>query len=92
MRKAQGMPLNVIIIAILGLVVLVVLLAIFTGRVSKFGQSSNTCEGVGGTPVSENQCNISDGDIPLGKNYDKITAGQICCRKNPDAQSRTQSR
>lgn len=35
-KKAQGLPLNVIIIAILVLVVLVVLVAIFTGRIALF--------------------------------------------------------
>ncbi len=33
MKKAQGMPVNVIIIAAISLIVLVVLVAIFTGRI-----------------------------------------------------------
>ena len=37
-KKAQGMPINVIIIAAISLIVLVVLVAIFTGRIGLFGQ------------------------------------------------------
>ena len=38
-KKAQGISLNVIIIAAIGLVVLVLLVAIFTGRINIFGQN-----------------------------------------------------
>lgn len=38
MKKAQGLSLNVIIIAALSIVVLVVLVAILTGRISLFSQ------------------------------------------------------
>lgn len=37
-KKGQGMSLNVIIIAALALIVLVVLIAIFTGRISLFNR------------------------------------------------------
>lgn len=37
-KKAQGISINVIIIAAIALIVLVVLVAIFTGRLGKFGQ------------------------------------------------------
>ena len=37
-KKAQGLPLNTIVIAIIVLVVLVVLIAIFTGRIAVFDQ------------------------------------------------------
>ena len=36
MKRGQGLPLNVIIVAIIVLVVLVVLIAIFTGRIAIF--------------------------------------------------------
>ena len=42
-RKSQGMPINVIIIAALALVVLVVLLAIFSGRVRIFSENLQSC-------------------------------------------------
>jgi len=37
-KKAQGLPINVIIVAAIALIVLVVLVAIFTGRLGLFGQ------------------------------------------------------
>ncbi len=45
-RKSQGISINTIIIAALGLAVLVVLFAIFTGRLGKFSigvQETDTC-------------------------------------------------
>ena len=49
-KKGQGLSMNVIIIAAIGLVVMVVLIAIFTGRLGGFGQKlaeeqkGHTCE------------------------------------------------
>ncbi|MCK5283538.1 MAG: hypothetical protein KAK00_09110 [Nanoarchaeota archaeon] len=49
MKKAQGISINTIIIAAIALVVLVVLIAVFTGRMSIFGwelsniQKGNYC-------------------------------------------------
>ncbi len=37
-KKAQGLPINVIIVAAIALIVLVVLVAIFTGRLGIFGR------------------------------------------------------
>jgi len=45
MKKAQGLPLNTIIIAALVLIVLVVLTLIFTGRINMFGKGLDYCEG-----------------------------------------------
>jgi hypothetical protein len=41
-KKAQGLPINVIIVAAIALVVLVVIVAIFTGRIGLFGQKVAT--------------------------------------------------
>ena len=46
MRKAQGLPITTIIIAALALVVLVVLFAIFTGRLTIFGRGISECPGI----------------------------------------------
>ena len=46
-KKAQGLPLNVVIIAVIVLIVLIVLWVIFTGRASKFSEKvSNTDENI----------------------------------------------
>jgi len=44
-KKAQGLPITTIIIAILGLVVLVILFAITTGRLAIFGRATAECPG-----------------------------------------------
>jgi len=41
--KAQGMPISVIIIAALGILVLIVIAAIFSGQIGKFGRVANEC-------------------------------------------------
>lgn len=44
-KKAQGLSLNVIIIAALALIVLVVLVAIFTGQIGGFGKGTQNITG-----------------------------------------------
>ena len=43
MKKAQGISLNVIIVAAIALLVLVILSVIFMGRMASFTQGSNDC-------------------------------------------------
>ena len=52
MKKAQGLPLNVIILAILGLIVLVVLAVIFTKQTGNFSRASS-CESRGGECIAQ---------------------------------------
>lgn len=57
MKKAQGLSLNVIIIAALGLLVLVILAIVFTGKTGTFVKESDKCEIQGGTCVlSKDEC------------------------------------
>ena len=44
MKRAQGLPITTIIIAALGLLVLVVIGAIFGGQIGKFGRVSSECQ------------------------------------------------
>ncbi len=44
-KKAQGLPISTIILAVLGLVVLVILFAIVTGRMAIFGRGISECPG-----------------------------------------------
>ena len=65
-RKAQGLSITTIIVAIIGLIILVVLIAIFTGRTNIYSSNvdeltscKNTCKNIGydiGSSVSENFC------------------------------------
>ena len=43
-KKAQGLPLNVVIVAALVLIVLVVLVVIFSGRTQKFTEGTEEIE------------------------------------------------
>jgi len=43
--KAQGLPISTIIIAALGILVLVVIGAIFGGQIGKFGKAASECPG-----------------------------------------------
>jgi hypothetical protein len=61
MKKAQGMSMNVIIIAVIALVVLIVLVLVFTGKTKFFGkQTSDTASQFTGQrcaiPGTSNKC------------------------------------
>ena len=47
-KKAQGISINIIVAAAIGLLVLVVLSAILMGRLGIFSSQSTNCEGVSG--------------------------------------------
>jgi hypothetical protein len=66
-KKAQGISINVIIIAAIALLVLVVLSIIFVGRLNIFGVKTTACESVGGT------CYV---DCPTGTS--EYSAGARC--------------
>jgi flagellar basal body-associated protein FliL len=79
-KKAQGMSLNIIIIAAIGLLVLVILAVIFIGRIGTTTKSIDSCKGscidsaddcVGQyQKVTSDPCFASDG---------KTRTEQICC-------------
>ena len=64
MKKAQGISINVIIIAAISLVVLVIQIAVFTGRMSIFGMGLDATQ-KGAT------CDADDDSL-------KIFAGSVC--------------
>ena len=70
-KKAQGMSLNVIIVAALGLLVLVILAAIFVGRTGLFTKEISRCSG--SCVASQQACSGT---------YDKIVSGG--CDLNSD--------
>lgn len=55
-KKAQGMSINTIIIAIIVLVVLVVLVMIFTGYFGGWTLAASSCQSQGGTCNTGNNC------------------------------------
>ena len=54
--KAQSISLTTIIVAVLCLVVLVVLIFIFRGKMGLFNNSAEQCGIAGGTCVTESEC------------------------------------
>ena len=84
MKKGQGLSLNTIIIAAIVLIVLVVLWAIFTGRMGVFSQGltevtrEKTCAEAGGYEKIGDDCGV---DTPLFGKYSDIDAGEICCKR-----------
>lgn len=88
-KKAQGLPLSVIVIAALVLLVLVVLAIIFMGRMGKTGQVVNTCQSYGGDcTASVADCTASGGHTTSAYLCDNNGNGKygepddgVCCIK-----------
>ena len=76
-KKSQGLSINVIIIAALGLAVLFVLIIIFTNQTGKNVSALESCAGRGGQ-CRENVCLDTEIQISTGK-CSKTT--QLCCIK-----------
>lgn len=80
-KKAQGLSVNVIIIAAIALIVLVVLVAIFTGRLGLFskglGEATTCVQICQARGINQGDCSIGEGDKgdtqPSG--YDKRLLG-----------------
>ena len=62
-KKAQGISMNVIIIAAIALLVLVILSVIFMGRMGVFSPGVSDCENKGG--VCRGACLTEEGERPL---------------------------
>lgn len=73
MKKAQGMPMNLIVVAAIAIIVMVVLIAIFWGKITDFTSSTSSCiEKKGNCEVAQN----CDGSIIGQMDCDD---GQVCC-------------
>ena len=78
MKKAQGISMNVMVIAAIALLVLVILSLIFTGKINLFSANVIDCVSKGGSCNSSCQPN----EIPLLKtscNSDGIPNKDVCC-------------
>lgn len=88
-RKAQGLSLNIIIMAVIALLVLIVIVFIFTGKTRTFTKGVASCESKGGVCVaSESACSgpvlgYAPDDVSCDANKDNPpnSAGdnKICC-------------
>ena len=77
--KSQGMPVNVIIIAVLALIVLLVLTVIFTGRVRIFSSTLESCS------AKQGQCETG----PLCPTNKAMVTGTNCPETAQDKQSQS---
>ena len=80
MKKAQGLPITTVILATLGLLVLVILFAITTGRLTIFNIGVQTCPG--SCVVSEGACTDKAGYVLPGKwlnPADQTKCPNVCC-------------
>ena len=66
-RKAQGLSINTIIIAALGLAVLVILFAVFTGRIGIFGKNIDATQQQLTTCAQQCQVSGYNGGTPKGE-------------------------
>jgi uncharacterized membrane protein YqiK len=79
-NKAQGLSLNVVIIAAIALVVLVVLVTIFTGQIGGWVQQTEECSSKGG------DCFDSASECRESGDYAAVVPGgcpgeQVCCKQ-----------
>ena len=76
MKKAQGLPMNVIIIAALALLVLVILTIVFMGRINIFGKETGTCtKNPNARCMAPEDC---DPDLDGPSNYMLYSSGGNC--------------
>ena len=83
-KKAQGISINVIIIAAIALLVLVVLSVIFMGRMGNFSGSTKECMLQGGACTAGNCGEDPVADYPTPYGLWECTGeakGQSCCIK-----------
>jgi len=81
MKQGQGLPLNTIILAALGLIVLVIIAFLVQNQITKSSK--------GIKQIAENTCEPDNEIKPIGTDCDIIYAsfkdlkpGFICCRKD----------
>ena len=80
MKKGQGLSMNMIVITAVALIVLVVLIAIFTGQMGDFSsgvRDSGECQNVGGTCVDLENV---DGREIIGRTGLGCEEDQVCVR------------
>ena len=82
-KKAQGLSMNVIIIAVLAILVLVLLVYITTDGFRKFHKATNTCEGLG--QVCADSCEDLEGSYTVNTAHSGKDGGcmedEVCCVK-----------
>ncbi|MBR9676957.1 hypothetical protein GOV04_02355 [Candidatus Woesearchaeota archaeon] len=79
MKKAQGLSMNVIIVAALALIVLVVVTIIFTSNVRNANRGLNACESKGQGATCRPTCEPSEVSVGAADCKDRDEANNFCC-------------
>jgi len=80
-KKAQGLPLNTIVIAVLVLLVLVVLIYVFSDQIRDFVLGVKSCSLKGGS--CKPYCNPGEFEVDAKCAADSSNAVRVCCRGAP---------
>ncbi len=81
-KKAQGLEMSTIILAVLGVVILLILFALITGKIQWFGKGLTTCPGQCLTAID---CDAASG-YSLGSNFldpESTIEGETCAYSDP---------
>ncbi len=93
-RNAQGLPITAIIIAVIGLIAVVVLIAVFTSKIAWFGQgveNAQTCESVCSSlakktstdmkadATADPMCGDSSNERKMPGTFSDVIKGNACC-------------
>tara|TARA_Y100000310_G_C20627080_1_gene786528 strand:- start:519 stop:809 length:291 start_codon:yes stop_codon:yes gene_type:complete len=87
-KKSQGMSIRVIIIAVIGLILAVIVVGLFTGKIDWYSSGAeeittcdNSCKNIGyvrGISEGQEVCKTNGGSAIPGK-YSGIGDGKVCC-------------
>ena len=94
-KKAQGLSITTIIVAVIGLIILVVIIMMITGKLGAFGEGlgramscENVCNGIGmgktGYDYDKEGClGLPPNNKPkiLPGKYSDVSDGEVCCCK-----------
>ena len=92
-KRAQGLSITTIIVAVIGLIILVVIIMMITGKLGAFGKGvssaascENACKAFGksdGDPVGIGDCvTLIPGGIRLSGTYPDVPDNLECCCYN----------
>ncbi len=81
-KKAQGLPLNTIVIAIIVLLVLIVIVYIFSAQIGDWVRGIKSCEKSGG--ICKPSCGVNERPDTFSKCPKVSDAEQKCCIQGLD--------
>ena len=79
MKKAQSISINTIVVAAIALVVMVLIVMIFTGNITKFRKGANDCYANGGKCI-----NSDDIKETCSGEYQRVRGDYVCYKINGD--------